>query len=183
MRHSLNDRLTELNGLKPRDTSRGVATVDNTVVKYGKSIDIHEADAMQFVAANTSIPVPNVIDKWMEDGVTYITMTHVDGVDLDLIWPNLSDEAKDFVVAQLRQHVTELRATSSPYGEGVICSANGGYLRDNGRLGASRFGPFNTIDAFHNHLSSSPFWLQSTHPTASSPCIAAVMPLSSHTEI
>ncbi|KAF8148201.1 kinase-like domain-containing protein [Crassisporium funariophilum] len=106
---------------------------------------------MQYVAKHTSIPIPTVHDVWRVDGITYIVMDLVQGVELEYAWRRMSERAKERVVAQLTDYLAQLRALP-PIVDGVISSIHGKYLRDHGRVGLGAYGPFKSHDDFHRYL-------------------------------
>ncbi|TCD69488.1 hypothetical protein EIP91_007418 [Steccherinum ochraceum] len=142
-------------GLKryPKDSSFRISRIDeHHVVKYGPDVDLHEAETMRLIAASTSIPVPTVHRAWKENQTTYILMDYVHGIPLDAAWAGMSQRTKDFVIDQLKAYVDEFRKLPCPLGDGAVCSAVGGYLRDNGRCGSETFGPYSTCDEFHHFV-------------------------------
>ena len=70
-----------------------------------------EAETMKFVRDNTSIPVPEVYNAYVEEktGNSVIVMEFVEGQNLDKAWANYTKAEQAHVVAQLRGYVDELR--------------------------------------------------------------------------
>lgn len=106
---------------------------------------------MQYVANNTSIPVPKVQRVWRADGATFITMDFVPGEELHSAWHIMSKVTKRWVVAQLKGYFDQLRALK-PSIQGSVMSVTGGPLRDGSRVGLQPFGPFHSHDDFHQFL-------------------------------
>ena len=106
---------------------------------------------MRYVAENTSVPVPKVKGCWSTQGVTYITMNVIDGIELHLAWRNMSQATKCRVIDQLKDYLAQLRALKPPV-NGAVTSVTGGVLRDASRVGFEPFGPFQNHDDFHQFL-------------------------------
>lgn len=121
----------------------------NLIVKTGPFVHLTEGATMQFVATNTSIPVPRVHCSFVHRNRAYIVMDRIQGVSLAEAYKTLSDEDRNRIFAQLRSMFQDLRKLSAPPDVGVQ-SCVGGSLRD-GRIPRCkpRFGPFDTIQAFH----------------------------------
>ncbi|KAF5987228.1 kinase subdomain-containing protein [Fusarium coicis] len=107
---------------------------------------------MQFVAANTSIPIPTVLCSFVHSNRAHIVMQRIRGTSLAEAWGSLSEADLASIFAQLRRMLEELRAIMPQNGAGVE-SCIGGSLRDS-RIPRSRprFGPFKTIQDFHRWL-------------------------------
>ncbi|KAI5996758.1 hypothetical protein EDC04DRAFT_2508646, partial [Pisolithus marmoratus] len=87
---------------------------------------------MRFVRRSTTIPVPRVyatIPLRYPDSA-YIFMDRVDGQSLDIqTWLSLDDPARDRIVAQLRNYVSQLRSLEPPPGA-LIGSVTGQPVSD-----------------------------------------------------
>jgi aminoglycoside phosphotransferase len=123
----------------------------NTFVKAGTHVDLAEAYTLCYIATHTSIPVPNVQRAWSSDGITYILMDVVAGVELSSAWHDMSQKTKRRVVDQLKDYLAQLRALHPPT-DGAVTSVTGGPLRDGSRIGLKQFGPFQNHDDFHHFL-------------------------------
>ncbi|KAI0351280.1 kinase-like protein [Trametes cingulata] len=73
-----------------------------------------EAEALTFVAAHTSIPVPRLRYYWEEDNEGYLIMNFVDGEILQRVWRKLTDGQRLSVMRRLAGFVEELRSLSQP---------------------------------------------------------------------
>ncbi|RDB28023.1 hypothetical protein Hypma_002206 [Hypsizygus marmoreus] len=85
-----------------------------------------EAATVDFVAANTCIPVPRI---WMcipWKGMEYLVMSRIRGVSLDVVWDSLPQDKRDIVTEQIRGFVMQLRTLHPPPGHLSICSVTGG---------------------------------------------------------
>ncbi|KAF4422135.1 serine threonine kinase [Fusarium acutatum] len=118
------------------------------IVKKGPFVHLTEAATMQFIAANTSIPVPTVHYSFVYKNRVYIVMQRIRGTCLTEAWRTLSEADLVSIFAQLRRMLEELRALVPPNGVGVE-SCTGVSLRDS-RIPRSRprFEPFKTIRDF-----------------------------------
>lgn len=95
-----------------------------------------EAEAMRFVAKNTSIPV-SVIHEYREH---HITMDFVEGETLKAAWNGeFSESDKALVKSQLEDYICQLRTIKSP--DGRICSFGGRTVNDTRRF-LHEGGPF-----------------------------------------
>ena len=121
----------------------------NIIVKTDPFVHLSEATTMEFVAANTSIPVPRVYCSFVHRNRAYIVMERISGMSFPAASKALSDADLANIFAQLRHMIQELRALPPPPGAGVG-SCIGGSLRDS-RIPRSRprFGPFRSIQDFH----------------------------------
>jgi len=143
--------ITLLKRVRPRKGSVLVLS-RRLCVKYGDRVDLAEAAAMQFVARHTSIPVPRIHCAFTRrHGVTYIVMEHIDGDDVGRGWVFRDERSKAAIRAQLARFVREMRQIPAP-GPGVA-NVDGGSLFDP-RISVPtwRFGPFTSIQAFHEFL-------------------------------
>lgn len=124
-------------------------------VKYGYFQNVSEAATMQFIARNTSIPVPKIYCAFKHDDWTYIVMERIDGQKLGQGWSLRTKESRHHLLGQLKGMVTEMRSIPAPEKMGVA-SVSGGSLYD-GRLpkppgDSLRVGPFDNIAEFHLYL-------------------------------
>lgn len=121
----------------------------NLIIKTGPFVHLTEGATIQFIAANTSIPVPHIHCSFVHRNRAYIVMDRIQGVSLAEAYATLSGDDRKKVFAQLRSIFGELRKLPSPPGAGVR-SCVGGSLRDS-RIPRCkpRFGPFDTIQDFH----------------------------------
>lgn len=122
-----------------------------TCVKYGGDIDLAEAHVLQFISANTSIPVPKVYSAFERNGQTYIVMERVKGSKLSNEWHRLSDKVQDQLLSELKDMFEEMRSIPAP--SDSITSIAGGSLW-NSRLPTrdQRFGPFRNTAVFHKFM-------------------------------
>lgn len=120
----------------------------NRVIKVGGQ---EEAEAMRYISAHTTIPIPRLHSSTLIGDVTYMEMDYIPGDSLGYWWSRMTADQKAAIVIELHGYIQQLRDLSPP-SEGATCSAAGGQLRDH-RVGyAARFGPFKTHDEFHSFL-------------------------------
>lgn len=123
-------------------------------VKYGPVRQLPEASTMEFIARNTSIPVPKVYCAFNRENYTYLVMERIKGHFVGRNWRRRSEESKAKIVQQLKAMVDEMRAIPAP--SLAVANVDGGRLwecrlpRAEGQLGY--YGPFGNIDGFHQHL-------------------------------
>ncbi|KAK7696306.1 hypothetical protein QCA50_000960 [Cerrena zonata] len=125
-----------------------------TVVgKYGSQLRTWEAQTMELVRTQTSVPVPR-IHRVVEVGKScYIFMDYIPGQTLEECWPHLSIWRKLWVAWKLRSYIRQLRHIKLPQIEaGVpgpltddICQPKG---CDNPAFGEFEAGPFSSYDEF-----------------------------------
>ncbi|KAK2737298.1 hypothetical protein FQN57_000382 [Myotisia sp. PD_48] len=134
----------------------------NKIVKSGPRVHLTEAATMRFVAQNTSLPIPKVYCAFVRKNYAYIVMEKIQGEVIPKAWKSLSEEARRNILSQLKKMIQELRALRPAEGTGVeSCVGNSLYDWRVPRA-FPRFGPFKTIQDFHQ-------WLrQDLQPTDSS---------------
>ena len=129
--------------------SRKVVKVGlDTVVKYGSKVVLAEAEAMIFVRDNTTVPVPEILNAYNEDGTNYIIMEHIDGALLKDVWDRLSAEDKSTITKELQDYVGQLRRIFVPEGT-LIGSVNGGPAIDRRQFSSAIGGPFRSEQEFN----------------------------------
>ncbi|OAG44962.1 hypothetical protein AYO21_00924 [Fonsecaea monophora] len=77
-----------------------------------------EVATIHYIQANTSIPIPKVLD-WCDDastsiGTEYIIMEHADGVQLHQIWPNMAGEQRIRCIKAIVQKIKEIANVEFP---------------------------------------------------------------------
>ncbi|OAQ98098.1 hypothetical protein LLEC1_00805 [Akanthomyces lecanii] len=112
-----------------------------------------EAEAMRFVSANTTVPVPKVHLAFEHKNRVYIVMERVKGKTLSVGWMKRSPESKERVFRQLQSMIREIRNLKAPDGTGVA-NVLGGPICDQRLPGQTHWGPFESIRDFHRTLRS-----------------------------
>jgi aminoglycoside phosphotransferase (APT) family kinase protein len=111
---------------------------------------------MQFVAAQTSVPVPKVHYTFERKGRGYIVMERFRGQTIGSALDSLSEPAKQSIFSELRAAMDQLRSLEPP--SMAVQSCVGGSLQDFRIAHArhKRFGPFDSVAEFH-------LWLRMYH--------------------
>jgi hypothetical protein len=135
------------------DFTRHVTRVDDNTVRKRKHADViaREVEAMQYVQANTSIPIPKILSQepHIPDNEASFTMTYIPGVTLCKAWDEMTDEKRNTVLTELRGYVGQLRALPPP--RPIIGSVSGGPVVDQRVNGGNPCGPFSSESDF-NHV-------------------------------
>ncbi|KAJ6516740.1 kinase-like domain-containing protein [Mycena vitilis] len=123
--------------------SRAVKTTPQTLLT--------EALALEFIAANTTIPVPRV-HKLFRDrrGYLNLVMDYVEGRELEGVWKNLSSKDRLIIIHQLRGYLRQLRALQPPR-PGAVEAVDGTACKDF-RIRSDPFGPFSSVPEFETFL-------------------------------
>lgn len=128
---------------------RTVRTGPHTLIKFGSSVDESEAEAMQFIADNTSVPVPKVIRVHKYNITTFIEMKFVPGKE-GHVWFTMSRPAQQALVKELESYLRQIRSLTPPT-PGLVASAYGNACLDH-RFGVNSAGPFSNHKEFHRFL-------------------------------
>lgn len=92
----------------------------NILLKAGPGVEMSEAEAMRFVARETRIPVPEVIESYMDDdGNGYIYMSRLEGVTLGRAWEQLSPSLRLVAVTQVAAYLKELNSLRGDFYGGL----------------------------------------------------------------
>ncbi|KAG6006698.1 hypothetical protein E4U21_006773 [Claviceps maximensis] len=106
-----------------------------------------EVEAMRYVAAHTTVPIPKLFAVHIDDGYIYIEMSYIKGQTLGKAWDSLSTDQRNSISAEIKQHVSSLRQLSPP-AEDMVCSAFQNPVWDV-RVGYNLFGPV-SLGEFHS---------------------------------
>lgn len=88
----------------------------NHVLKYSRFVNLVEAETLVMLAEKLPrLPVPRPYNAYKIGEVSYIVMDYVPGPTLAKCWKNLSQQERDSVVSQLRQHVDSWRTLTASY--------------------------------------------------------------------
>ncbi|OAA53452.1 Protein kinase-like domain protein [Niveomyces insectorum RCEF 264] len=113
-----------------------------------------ELEAMLYVKAHTTIPVPKVYrTHTTPKGNLYIEMEYVEGTSLAELWmkEGLSDDEKKSILADIQNAVAQLRSLPPPRDDIVTSASTTGSIWD-ARIGPDVVGPFESHGAFHSFL-------------------------------
>ena len=121
------------------------------IVKISRFVgDLGEATTLRYIATNTSIPVPKVCCAFVHKRLSYIVMERIHGVTLASAFRGLSLEERQSIWQQLQSFVGEIRALRHEHEQRVEDCAGGSLLDTRiPHANALRWGPFDTVDAFH----------------------------------
>lgn len=119
--------------------------------KCGAGVTVTEAIATQYVEANTTIPVPTILDVLADENKdTFILMTSVPGISIgrQIDLNTCSDRQHAVFTETLRDWLEQLRALPSPHGD-KICNFAGGSFFSNRITWIDPIGPFESQNEFH----------------------------------
>lgn len=120
---------------------------NNLVVKSG-DIRAHEAQTLEFIAAETTIPVPKVHHIQYEDGkVIAIVMDYMPGKRLDEAWDSLDSHQKLSIADELHYYMSQLRKLKGDY----IGAINRGQAII-GQIASIEGGPFDSEQQFNEFI-------------------------------
>jgi len=126
--------------------SNASGRLDSTrFIKCGPRVRFTEARTMHYVASNTTIPVPRLLDvfKFKCNNVTYIIQEFIDCPVLEDVWYQLSEEDQLSSMKELKGYLDQLRALLPPDPQRVQAIDGGGCIDD--RLNTvGEWGPFVT---------------------------------------
>ncbi|TFK95187.1 kinase-like domain-containing protein [Pterulicium gracile] len=144
-------------------TMKGKASrlTSGLVLKTGQHDAVSaELEALSFVAAHTSIPVPRVRYHWQDKGDASVIMQFMEGEMLQRVWADLSPAQRRHVMQTLSGFVDQLRLLSQPPPpsslshlprEGWIGSTLGHSFHDASMTQeVAAFGPFASERQFYN---------------------------------
>ncbi|KAL2689382.1 hypothetical protein Neosp_003435 [[Neocosmospora] mangrovei] len=112
---------------------------------------------MQFVASQTSIPVPKVYYAFIHKGTSYVVMRHIKGQMVGYDWAHRPEESRRRILEQLRSMVAELRSVTPPEGA-QVGSIDGGPFWDCRLPSRDYWGPYSTVREFHQALANGIPW-------------------------
>ncbi|KAK2849614.1 hypothetical protein FQN49_005580 [Arthroderma sp. PD_2] len=144
--------LVDSNRLVPGDLPIPVFRIDDrTVVKTNQECRLAEANAMRFIRENTSVPVPEVYDAYIDESMSrgIIVMEYIPGDVLRDVWDTLDPVKKEKIISQLRSFMEQIRAIKGSF----IGSIDGSPCEDQifcVKLGD--FGPYKTEKDFHSDI-------------------------------
>jgi hypothetical protein len=128
----------------------------HAVIKRGRADILKlEAEATRFVKANTSIPVPDVYDFWIDgQGQGNLIMEFIEGEKLKRLWRRLSSKQKLTIIRILGHFIDELHALPQPNPQGRIESLSHGPCFDFCISSEFLHGPFHDESAYNDwHIS------------------------------
>ncbi|GIZ45771.1 hypothetical protein CKM354_000892400 [Cercospora kikuchii] len=147
---SLEKILQSTNFLSAPDASAKVVQVgDHFAVKYGRSVDLLEAQNLSYVATHSNVPVPKLYGTLFEESTNrkFIIMEMIKGQTLAQAWPDLTPTEKRDVVGQILEALFELRKIPSVGYIGSVdkqACVDGIFYSPRKVHNPSLFGPFET---------------------------------------
>ncbi|KAJ8107461.1 hypothetical protein OPT61_g8848 [Boeremia exigua] len=87
----------------------------NRILKRGRHVRVAEAEALQFIAKSTRVPVPRVFGAYEKDGYGHIFMSNVEGVPLGHVLDTLDKAQIEKVTAQLSEFVGSWMSLEGDY--------------------------------------------------------------------
>lgn len=138
------------NSSRVTDLKRKLSFKDRKFIKPGKRVRLAEALTLDFIARNTTIPVPQVLDVFTVNGVVNIVQEFIDAPVLEDIWHKLTPDEQRSSMVQLKDCFDQLRTLQPPHPERVQGIDGSGCLDD--RLAPGEWGPFDDHAAFHKFL-------------------------------
>jgi thiamine kinase-like enzyme len=105
---------------------------------------------MDFIARNTTIRVPRVLDVFSNRGTVHIIQERIDGHILEDVWPHLSPEEQRSSILQMKDCLDQLRALKPQHPERVQAVDGSGVI--DSRLDSGVWGPFDNHADFHQFL-------------------------------
>ncbi|OAX77473.1 hypothetical protein ACJ72_08229 [Emergomyces africanus] len=124
---------------------------ERKIAKLCMPAQVTQAETMQFVRKNTSLPVPEVYDAYVDESSNrgIIVMEYVEGNILRDVWDDLTGEQQSSIANQLKAYIRELQSLKgifigpvdgSPCYDPTFC------------VGEESFGPFATETEFNEGL-------------------------------
>ena len=88
--------------------------VQRRFIKYGNRVRLTEAVTSEFIAKNTTIPVPRVLDVFKYNGTVHIVQEFIDAPLLLIVWHRLGLEDRKRCMLQLKGYIEQLRSLVPP---------------------------------------------------------------------
>lgn len=96
--------------------SKVVAINDEIVAKFGGSVDDWEGQALVYLERHASkVSAPRLYAMYHDSDQLFLVMQRAPGVQLDSIWPTLTESEKDDVIAKLGQTFDVMREAKCPW--------------------------------------------------------------------
>ncbi|KAH6633695.1 kinase-like domain-containing protein [Boeremia exigua] len=99
--------MTRAKNIAPHKIDKSIWHLQDSdrILKRGPNIKLSEAEALQFVALSTHVPVPKVFGAYEKDGLGHIFMSRVHGVPLYDVLHVLNETQVERLTAQLSEYV------------------------------------------------------------------------------
>ncbi|KAH6856354.1 kinase-like domain-containing protein [Chaetomium sp. MPI-CAGE-AT-0009] len=150
-------RLAAINFINPSRLTNVIALPFGKILK--RNALANEIAALEFVRANTTIPVPKILDIYepQPDGSAHILMTRVPGTVLGYALPEMTTVQVQSVVSELSAYLAQMHRLTQPAQAPAPASQAptiGGTAQGPGydnRLGPHVWGPFHSVADFHTY--------------------------------
>lgn len=115
--------------IQRRSAKKVVAINDRAVAKFGGAIDVAEGQALVFLERHApGVPAPK-LHAMFRDGIeVFLIMERAPGMQLDAIWPSLTESEKSSVTSKLSQIFDSMRRVECPWPD-FFGGLGGGSLR------------------------------------------------------
>jgi aminoglycoside phosphotransferase (APT) family kinase protein len=135
---------------------RAQLTDDSIYVKHGTSQEIQrEIEAINFVRQHTSVPVPSVVETFIDENPTaetsWFSMKEIPGSSLATAWAIMTPIARSKTKADLQNYLLEMR-NIPPRNPFCIGSCSGGPAYDHRFNNGFPCGPFASESDFNDYL-------------------------------
>ncbi|KZO94326.1 hypothetical protein CALVIDRAFT_550426 [Calocera viscosa TUFC12733] len=126
-------------------------------VKFGWNASVEEGQCLFFLrrALSEVFRVPEIYGWTRVGDETFLYMELLRGSTLEAEWPNLTEDEKTRLCADLSRCVQSIRTLRQPDGDVFIGAISRKPFHDINFLGyADRPGPFNTVEKFHDYFAT-----------------------------
>lgn len=106
---------------------------------------------MEYIARNTTIPIPRLLDVFTVNGKLHIVQERIRGPILEDVWHRLSPEEQQSCIMQTKDYLDQLRALEPPHPERVQ-AIDGSGIMDTRLSSDDVWGPFDNHHEFHRFL-------------------------------
>ena len=137
------------NAYPPTPTKTVLQIPGNAMLKIGGAHIAREEESMRFVSRYTSVPVPRVLDAWLEsEDKGFLVMERLPGQTLLRTWRDLTSPQRAHIASQLKDCTDQLRRLT-PLQPEAVSSLHGGAFKED-RLEYDDIGPFATEGEYHD---------------------------------
>ncbi|EFE36950.1 uncharacterized protein ARB_04477 [Trichophyton benhamiae CBS 112371] len=97
-------------------SSKVVAVNDAVVVKFGRMVDASEGQALIYLERYApEIPAPRLYAMFKSSSEIFLIMQRAPGIQLDKIWPSLTESEKIDISIKLRQVFDDMQQVKCPW--------------------------------------------------------------------
>jgi hypothetical protein len=135
--------------IQRRSAKKVVAINDKVVAKFGGGIDVAEGQALIFLERHApGVPAPKLHAMFRDGTEVFLIMERAPGLQLDAIWPSLTESEKSAVTSKLSQIFDSMRQVECPWPD-FFGGLGGGSLRH--YLFYSQKGDFTHLGPLHGN--------------------------------